>query len=69
MDINIKVIDEYKSKRHKGKLLTEFIVYMSIDGQQIKAYTVIGDENMNSLVESLKISNDISNIIFNKTTI
>jgi hypothetical protein len=44
MHILTKVIDEYKSKTHKGKVLNEYIVYLMVDNITIEARTAFGKE-------------------------
>lgn len=44
MYILVKKIDEYKSKKHKDKVIPEYIVYLMIDNTPIEAVTAFGNE-------------------------
>ena len=50
MYILIKKIDEYKSKRHKNKFISEFIVYLMIDDIPIEATIALGEKEKDSTV-------------------
>lgn len=50
MKILVKEIDNFKSKKFKGKLLTEYIVYQTINDIPIKADTVIGEKAKEILI-------------------
>lgn len=50
MYILVKKIDEYKSTRHKNKVIPEFIVYLMIDDTPIEANTAFGEEQKDSVV-------------------
>lgn len=52
MYILIKKIDEYKSKRHKNKFISEFIVYLMIDDIPIEATIALGEKEKDSTVLS-----------------
>jgi len=50
MTVVVKPIDEYKSKKFKGKVLSEYIVYQMINGMPIKADTALGDNARDILI-------------------
>lgn len=56
MQILTKEIDKYKSTFHKGRVISEYIIYIMIDEVIIEAYTELGEENKNN---RLRILNNI----------
>lgn len=72
-NIVIKEIDRYYSKKHKGNMISLFIIYLQLqDGTNLSAYTEIGDEAKNNRVSKLLVDNfsEIDqNDIYNKIII
>lgn len=42
MRIVTKEIDQYKSRIHRNKLISEYIIYLMVDDIPIEAYTEMG---------------------------
>lgn len=54
MEIEVKIIDTYKSQTFKGKTISEFLIYLKVDNTPIEAYTVIGDGELSKKITDLK---------------
>ena len=50
MTVVVKPIDEYRSKVFKGRTITQYIVYLMINGQPITAELALGDSERDSLI-------------------
>ena len=62
MEILSKKIDTFKSSKHKGKSIDEYITYLMVDGTRIEAYVTLGLELTDMFVESIATENKITNI-------
>lgn len=64
--IVIKEIDIYSSKFFKGKTISEYLIYVELDGTRIHAYTELGEnakkERVNELILEHLISGDTTTI-------
>ena len=65
MDIKINEIDVYKSTKFKGKVLSEYIVYLMVDDTPVEAYTAFGEE-LTIVLNTLKDINNIESTYFQK---
>lgn len=65
MEILSKKIDTYKSTKHSGKTLDEYINYVTIDGMPIEAHLTIGATMTNECIFHLC---NINNITADKIT-
>lgn len=69
--IIIKEIDKYYSKTDKKKVISEYLVYLTIDGINIQCFNEIGDQAKKERVNMLLLNdfnamldqNDLMNII------
>lgn len=50
MYILVKKIDEYKSKVHKDKTISEYIIYLMVDDTPIEANTALGEKEKDVVV-------------------
>lgn len=64
MDILVKEIDVLKSTKFKGKVLSEYIIYLMVDETPIEAYTVFGSDKVVELIEKLKGTSTINKTHF-----
>ncbi len=53
MNLLVKQIDVFKSVKHKGKIVAEYIIYVMIGNTPIKAYVEIGNEAKDKRILSL----------------
>jgi hypothetical protein len=53
MNILVKEIDIYKSKKHKGRIISEFIIYLMMGETIIEAHTAMGDSTKDLICLSL----------------
>lgn len=49
----IKEVDRYYSSNKKGKYISEFLIYVKIDDQNLKCETAIGDNEKKEIVNEL----------------
>jgi len=60
--IVIKEIDVYSSKLFKGKIISEYLIYVELDGTRLYAYTELGEdakkERVNELILEQIITED-----------
>ena len=60
--IIIKEIDKYSSKLYQGKTISEYLIYVDLDGIKIHAYTELGEdakkERVNELILEHLITED-----------
>ena len=57
--IVIKEIDVLVSKLHKGRVITEYLIYLMENDVKLACYSVIGDEaKENKIIELEKIINN-----------
>jgi len=64
MHILVKRIDTYKSTKHKGKFISEFIIYVMIDEVPIEAYTELSTQAVVDRIEELKKNKGIETAYF-----
>lgn len=64
--IIIKEIDKYTSRLYKGKTISEYLIYVDMDGTRLHAYTELGEdakqERVNQLVVEHLITGDTKTI-------
>jgi len=60
MEILSKKIDTFKSSKHKGKSMDEYIVYVTIDDIPIEAYLTLGTQMTNECIGHLSVFNNIT---------
>jgi len=58
----IKEIDKLKSAVHEGRIVTEYLIYVMIDGnsQPLEAYTELGDVAKNARINELILIHFVS---------
>lgn len=64
MDILVKEIDVLKSTKFKGKVLSEYIIYLMVDETPIEAYTVFGSDKVVEVIQKLKGTSTINKTYF-----
>lgn len=64
MDILVKEIDVLKSTKFKGKVLSEYIIYLMVDETPIEAYTVFGSDKVVEVIQKLKGTSTINKTHF-----
>lgn len=52
--IIVKEIDRFESKISKGKTISEYLIYLMMDGIVIEAYTEIGTKNRDKIINRLQ---------------
>jgi len=64
--IIIKEIDKYSSRLYKGKTISEYLIYVEVNGTRVHAYTELGEdakqERVNQLIVEHLISSDTKTI-------
>lgn len=53
MNLLVKQIDAFKSVKHKGRTIAEYIIYVMIGDMPIRAYVEIGKEAKDRRIVSL----------------
>jgi hypothetical protein len=69
--IIIKEIDKLYGKNNKNRVVSEFLIYLTIEGTNVQCFNEIGEEAKNERVNMMLLSNfpstlernEISNII------
>lgn len=69
--IKIKEIDKLYGKNNKKRVVSEYLVYLTIEGTNVQCFNEIGDQAKNERVNMILLSefpttltrNDLSNII------
>ncbi len=58
--ILIREIDRLYSKIHKGKYISEYIIYLMENDVKLNASNVVGEKEKNNYVYSLMVLNNLS---------
>ena len=51
MTLLVKEIDKFKSTKHKGKELIEYIIYVMVGHTPIKAFIAIGEGQRDTIID------------------
>jgi hypothetical protein len=57
-EIIVKEIDTLTSKLHKGRVITEYLIYLMENDVKLACYSVIGDEAKNNKIIELENNNN-----------
>ena len=60
--ILIKEIDRLYSKIHKGRFVSEYIVYLIENDVKLKAFNVVGDKSKDHYVLAMLMTNDFGGL-------
>lgn len=69
--IIIKEIDKLYGKNNKNRVVSEYLIYLTIDGTNVQCFNEIGDQAKNERINMILLSafpttlnqNEVSNII------
>lgn len=64
MYISVKTIDTLKSTVHKGRVISEYIIYVMIGDVAIKAYTEYGSKACVDRIDELKKEYNINDAFY-----